>query len=112
MSKKMKQQFKERILTNKINSEVKAKEREVKIEEMKVKKVVTVELEEKNLIAKVDRGNLFVSQEEVKELIKDLFYTNTELKENSIINLELICDVYYKLAYKGKINDELLFSLC
>ena len=35
-----------------------------------------------------------------------------ELKENSIINVDAICDVYYKLNYRGKINDELLFSLC
>lgn len=109
MSKKKNKEFKERLLTNKINAVAKSKERENIIRE---KSIVTVELEEKNLIAKVDRGNLFVKSEEVKELIKDLFYTHTELKENSIINLEAFCDVCYRLSYRGKINDELLFSIC
>lgn len=109
MSKKKNKEFKEKLLSNKVKAENKYKER---IEEIKTKSIVTVELEEKNLIAKVDRGNLFVDSREVKELIKDIFYTNAELKENSIINLDQICDVCYRLSYRGKINDELLFSLC
>lgn len=48
----------------------------------------------------------------IKELIKDIFYTNAELKENTIINLDNICDVFYKLSYRGKFDNELLFSLC
>lgn len=109
MSRKINKEFKERILNNKVKAESKYKE---KIEKIKEKSVVTVELEENNLIAKVDRGNLFVDSREVRELIKDIFYTNVELKENTVINLDNICDVYYKLSYRGKINDEVLFSLC
>lgn len=55
---------------------------------------------------------MFVNGNEVKELIKDIFYTNAELKENTIINLDNICDVFYKLSYRGKFDNELLFSLC
>lgn len=109
MSRKINKEFKERILNNKVKAESKYKE---KIEKIKEKSVVTVELEENNLIAKVDRGNLFVDSREVRELIKDIFYTNAELKENTVINLDNICDVCYKLSYKGKINNEVLFSLC
>jgi|GEM_PF-5915984 len=109
MSRKINKEFKERILNNKVKAESKYKE---KIEKIKEKSIVTVELEENNLIAKVDRGNLFVDSREVRELIKDIFYTNAELKENTVINLDNICDVFYKLSYKGKINNEVLFSLC
>lgn len=106
MSRKINKEFKERILNNKVKAESKYKEK------IKEKSIVTVELEENNLIAKVDRGNLFVDSREVRELIKDIFYTNAELKENTVINLDNICDVCYKLSYKGKINNEVLFSLC
>lgn len=109
MSRKINKEFKERILNNKVKAESKYKE---KIEKIKEKSIVTVELEENNLIAKVDRGNLFVDSREVRELIKDILYTNAELKENTVINLDNICDVFYKLSYKGKINNEVLFSLC
>ena len=109
MSRKINKEFKERILNNKVKAESKYKE---KIEKIKEKSIVTVELEENNLIAKVDRGNLFVDSREVRELIKDIFYTNAELKENTVINLDNICDVFYKLSYKVKINNEVLFSLC
>lgn len=109
MSKKMNKEFKKKILNNKVKAESSYKK---KIENIKERSIVTVELEEKNLIAKVDRGNLFVNGNEVKELIKDIFYTNAELKENTIINLDNICDVFYKLSYRGKFDNELLFSLC
>ncbi|MBS5307717.1 hypothetical protein [Clostridium sp.] len=106
MSRKINKEFKERILNNKVKAESKYKEK------IKENSIVTVELEENNLIAKVDRGNLFVDSREVRELIKDIFYTNAELKENTVINLDNICDVCYKLSYKGKVNNEVLFSLC
>ena len=66
------------------------------------KRMVKIELEE-NLVAKVDRGKLFVNQYELIELIKDIFTTDMTLKENTIIDLEQVCDIYYKLNYVGKI---------
>ena len=104
MSKKSKQLFKEKLLQNKVNAEK-------KYNEFKAKSVVTVEVEE-NFIAKVDRGDLFISQEEIKDIVKDIFYVGVDLKENSIIDLDAYCDVCYKMMYRGKNNNEVIFSLC
>lgn len=106
-SKKMKE-LNERLLQNKVKSESKCKEKNKDHED---KRIVSVDVKE-NLTVKVDRGNMFVDGKEVKELVKDIFNTNVELKENSIINLDEVCDVSYRLSYKGKINNELLFMLC
>ena len=75
------------------------------------KRMVKIELEE-NLVAKVDRGKLFVNQYELIELIKDIFSMDMTLKENTIIDLDQVCDVYYKLNYIGKNNNELNFIIC
>lgn len=106
-SKRMKE-LKQKMESNSKISKEKSIYREKKIES---NKVVLVDLKE-NLVAKVDRGNYFVSTDEIKELVADLFHTNVELKENSIIDLDSICDVYYRLKYDGAIKDEILFSLC
>jgi len=106
-SKKMKE-LNERLLSNKVKAENKYKE---KVKDHEDKRIVSVDVKE-NLTVKVDRGNMFVDGKEVKELVKDIFNTNVELKENSIINLDEVCDVCYRLSYKGKINNELLFMLC
>lgn len=106
-SKKMKE-LNERLLQNKVKSESKYKE---KVKDHEDKRIVSVDVKE-NLTVKVDRGNMFVDGKEVRELVKDIFNTNVELKENSIINLDEVCDVCYRLSYKGKINNELLFMLC
>ena len=71
------------------------------------KRMVKIELEE-NLVVKVDRGKLFVNENELSELIKDIFSTDITLKENTIIDLDQVCDVYYKLNYIGKNNNELI----
>lgn len=106
-SKKMKE-LNERLLSNKVKAENKYKE---KVKDHEDKRIVSVDVKE-NLTVKVDRGNMFVDGKEVRELVKDIFNTNVELKENSIINLDEVCDVCYRLSYKGKINNELLFMLC
>ena len=67
MSKKKMSEFKQRIEVNK-------KVVEKKRERVETNKLVSVNLEE-NLIAKVDRGNYYVSKEEIEELVRDLFYT-------------------------------------
>lgn len=105
MSKKRKSSFKERLLANRLEAERKR-------EEFIEKRFVMVDIEDRNMIAKVDRGNLFVSSEEVQDVVKDLFYIGANLKENSIIDLDNICDVCYKLNYKGLNGNEALFSLC
>lgn len=99
MSKRMKE-FKQRITENST-----AKEKFVN------KRIVKVALEE-NLVANIDRGKYFVSEEEITLLVKDLFKSNITLKKNSIINLDQICDVMYKLSYRGKINNEINFNIC
>jgi hypothetical protein len=109
MSKKINKEFKEKLLKNKVNANAKYEEKK---EIAKSKSIVMVDIEEKNLIAKVDRGSLFVDGREVEELVRDIFYTNVELEENSIINLDEICDVCYRLNYRGIVNNEALFSLC
>ena len=108
MSKKKRNEFKERLALNSQMSKEKAKEREKKILS---NKVVEVELKE-NLVARVDRGNYFVSSEEIKELVNDLFYTNVEVKPNTVINLDAICDVCYRLNCKEVSINEVLFQLC
>lgn len=104
MSKKSKQLFKEKLIQNRVNAEK-------KYNEFKSKRLVTVPIEE-NFFVKVDRGNIFVSQEEVQEVIKDIFYVGVDLKENLVINLDTLCDVTYKVNYKGLINNEPMFVLC
>lgn len=99
MSKKMKE-FKQRVVEN---STPKKK--------FDNKRIVKVTLEE-NLVANIDRGKYFVSEEEITLLVKDLFKSNITLKKNSIINLDQICDVMYKLSYRGKINNEINFNIC
>ena len=106
-SKKMKE-LKQKLETNKKVAQEKAI---VGLNRINENKIVSVALEE-NLVAKIDRGTYFVSSEEIKELVKDLFYTKVELKENSIIDLNSICDVCYKLNYKGIKDNEALFQLC
>ena len=108
MSSKRMKEFKKNLAENKVVSENKYKEKNKEHED---KRIVSVDVKE-NLTVKVDRGNMFVDGKEVKELVKDIFNTNVELKENSIINLDEVCDVCYRLSYKGKINNELLFMLC
>lgn len=108
MSSKRMKEFKKNLAENKVVSESKYKEKNKEHED---KRIVSVDVKE-NLTVKVDRGNMFVDGKEVKELVKDIFNTNVELKENSIINLDEVCDVCYRLSYKGKINNELLFMLC
>lgn len=105
MSKKRNKEFKEKLLNNKVKTE----ERK---EVVNSKSIVMVDIKEKNLLAKVDRKDLFVDSREVKELIRDIFYTNVQLKEDSIIRTDDICDVCYRLNYKGMVNDEALFVLC
>lgn len=106
-SKKMKE-LKQKLEVNKKVAKEKSIEGLNRINE---NKIISIDLEE-NLVAKIDRGSFYVSSEEIKELVKDLFYTKVDLKENSIIDLNSICDVYYKLNYKGVINNEVLFNLC
>lgn len=106
-SKRMKE-LKQKMEINSKMTKEKSTLREKKIESSKV---VLVDLKE-NLVAKVNKGNYFVSTHEIKELVTDLFYTKVELKENSIINLDSICDVCYRLEYRGLVNNEVLFSLC
>ena len=99
---KMKKQFKEKIMMNKVKTEQKRNE-------FLEKRYVTIEVED--VVAKVDRGSLFVKSEEVEEVVRDLFYTNTEIKENSIIELDRICDVCYRLVCNAIKGNEILFSL-
>lgn len=99
MSKRMKE-FKQRITENST-----AKEK------FDNKRIVKVALGE-NLVVNIDRGKYFVSEEEITLLVKDLFKSNITLKKNSIINLDQICDVMYKLSYRGKINNEINFNIC
>ena len=106
-SKKMKE-LRQKLETNKKVAKEKAIAGLTRINE---NKIVSVDLEE-NLVAKIDRGTYYVSSQEIKELIKDLFYTKVELKENSIIDLNSICDVCYRLNYKGVKDNEVLFKLC
>lgn len=100
---KIKKQFKEKILLNKITSE---KKRNNFLD----KRIIKFEID--SITAEVDRGKLLVSQEELKEIIKDLIYTNTAIKEDSIIELDKICNVYYKLACESIQPDKMIFSLC
>lgn len=99
MSKRMKE-FKQRITENST-----AKEK------FNNKRIVKVALEE-NLVANIDRGKYFVSEEEITLLVKDLFKSSVALKTGTIINLDQICDVMYKLSYRGKINNEINFNIC
>lgn len=85
------------------------------IKNLKGNSMVTVEVK-KNYIAKVDRNNIFADTEEVKEIINDLFRTNTEIKEGKYIDIYRMCDVCYSLTVE-KINKmgnitETLFTLC
>lgn len=101
MSKKKMREFKEKITQN----------YDVRRKIFDDKRMVKIELEE-NLVVKVDRGKLFVNENELSELIKDIFSTDITLKENTIIDLDKVCDVYYKLNYIGKNNNELNFIIC
>lgn len=100
MSKKMKE-FKQRIIENSTPKE----------KFYNNKRIVKVTLEE-NLIANIDRGKYFVSEEEITLLIKDLFNSSVTLKKDTIINLDQMCDVMYKLSYRGKNNNEINFNIC
>lgn len=99
MSNKMKE-FKQRIIENSTPKE-----------KFDNKRIVKVILEE-NLVANIDRGKYFVSEEEITLLVKDLFNSSVTLKKDAIINLDQICDVMYKLSYRGKINNEINFNIC
>lgn len=101
MSKKKMREFKEKIAQN----------YDARRRIFDDKRMVKIELEE-NLVVKVDRGKLFVNENELSVLIKDIFNTDMALKENTIIDLEQVCDVYYKLNYVGKNNNELKFIIC
>lgn len=64
------------------------------------------------LKVKVERGNYFVSQEEIKVILEDIFNLGIKLNKEDIINTDVFCDVFYKINYKGRINEEEIFCLC
>lgn len=100
---KMKKQFREKIKQNKAITEEKRNN-------FLEKKVVKVEID--NKIIEVDRQHLYVKSEEVQEVVKDLIYTKTPIKENSIIELDKICNVCYKMICKAIKDNKIIFSLC
>lgn len=111
MSKKTKQQFKQRLENNRGLTLKGEKKKEYIISSP----VVDVRIKE-NIVAKVDRKNFFISQEEIKMLVNDIISQTNSLKKNQIIEVSRMCDVYYDLKFQGsrKINDmqELYFNVC
>lgn len=62
----------------------------------------------------VNKGDIKVSQYEIKEHLEDLFHFKKSYKKNEIINLSNICDSMFDLVFCGcnKENKELSFKLC
>lgn len=78
--------------------------------EMNNKRFVTVDLG--SSIVRVDRGEYFVAQEEIKDIVRDIFDVGIDLKEHSKLNLYNICNFCYDMMYEGKNSNEMLFKLC
>lgn len=74
------------------------------------KRFVTVDLGDN--IVKVDRDEYFVAQEEIKDIVRDIFEVGIDLKEHSKLNLYNICNFCYDMMYEGKNSNEMLFKLC
>ena len=74
------------------------------------KRFVTVDLGDN--IVKVDRGEYFVAQDEIKDIVRDVFEIGIDLKEHSKLNLYNICNFCYDMMYEGKNSNEMLFKLC
>ena len=100
---KRKKDFKQRLAQNKAITEEKRNN-------FLEKKIVKVEVD--SIVAEVDRQHLFVKSEEVQEVVKDLIWTKTPIKENSIIELDKICNVCYRLFCKAIQDNKIIFKLC
>ena len=78
--------------------------------EMSDKRFVTVKLGDS--VVRVDRGEYFVAQDEIKDRVRDIFDVGIDLKEHSKLNLYNICNFCYDMMYEGKNSNEMLFKLC
>ena len=74
-----------------------------------------INLKMKNGInVKVDKGDIKVSQYEVKEHLEDLFLFKRKYKKSEIIKLSSICDCVFNIMFCGinKESREITFKLC
>jgi hypothetical protein len=93
MSSKANKQFKQKLQENK-------KQRSNKVSVVKANQLLTIPITT-NTVAKVRSHSVKVDEDEVKELIHDIFHYKKSFTIGDSINTSNFCNVMYNLKYCG-----------
>lgn len=95
--------FKKQLQENEIKSNEKAKQ-------YNDNRFVNVDLG--NIKVKVDRTGKYVNENEVKEVVRDLFYVGSKIEPKKKLSLSNVCDVYYDLICDKISGNEISMRVC
>ena len=97
------------------------KELKMKCEQNKIKSNEKAERYNKNrfvdvdfgdIKVKVDRTGKYVNANEVKAIIRDVFYVGSKIEPMKKLSLSSVCDVYYDLVCDKIIGNEIRMRVC
>lgn len=65
-------------------------------------RIIPFKINNKNVI--VEKGDRYIKESEIKEVIQDLIENNLEMPRDKLIDLSDICNYMFSIMYKGIIT--------